>query len=316
MRSFVFMPESLSQDTALRNSVEVDAGKCELRLPGNASYNRATNRGQTLNERDVCVRQVSASTLETPLILSLETATRAGSLALMRGDAAIVSLKAVTDESHSVNLLAQIETLLKQAQVTLREIELFATASGPGSFTGLRIGLATIKGFAHTLRRPCVGVQTLHALAHAGGASTKTCALLQAGRGEVFAQLLFVSAEGAVYELSEAEHLPPELLLEKLSDTRSLRWTGPGAQVYADLIRARAHGLGIEFVESQAHTTSLYEAENRWALVSDEHALAEHVALLALQKLRTGEPRKAENLAENLHAVYVRPSDAELNKYV
>jgi tRNA threonylcarbamoyladenosine biosynthesis protein TsaB len=265
----------------------------------------------------VCVGQVSASTLETPLILSLETATRAGSLALMRGDAGIVSLKAITDESHSVNLLAQIETLLSQAQVSLREIELFATASGPGSFTGLRIGLATIKGFAHTLRRPCIGVPTLHALAHACGVSTKTCALLPAGRGEVFAQLLSVSANGAVSQLSEAEHLPPEMLIEKLSDTRSLRWTGPGAHVYADLIAARARELGIEFVESQAHTVSLDtasldEAENRWTLVSHEHALAEHVALLALQKLHTGVPREAENL----QAIYVRPSDAELNKYV
>ena len=76
--------------------------------------------------------QISRQTSLEPLTLSLETATRAGSLALIRGNVLVASSKGVAEESHSVNLLSQIEAMLAGAQVALRDIELFATAAGPG----------------------------------------------------------------------------------------------------------------------------------------------------------------------------------------
>lgn len=258
------------------------------------------------------MQQVSQKSLDTPLILSLETATRAGSLCLMRGDAVLASVESLSSETHSTSLLAEVESLLKQTGINLREIDFFATASGPGSFTGLRIGLATIKGFAHTLGRSCVGVPTLHALAHASGVSANTCALLPAGRGEVFGQLLSVSDEGFVSEKSEPVHLPPETMIERLVDMRSLLWTGPGAWGFAELIRERAQRLGLEFVERDGPLVAANEEENCWTLVLSERALAVDVGLLALQRLRAGAPHGAENL----QALYVRPSDAELNKNV
>ena len=227
---------------------------------------------------------------ETDLTLSLETATRAGSLALLRGPHVIASSTGVADESHSVNLLAQIESLLTNAGVGLRDIQLFATAAGPGSFTGLRIGLATIKAFAATFKRACVGVPTLAAIALAGGISPETCALLPAGRGEVFAQLFRVEAGNLVTPLSEAEHLPPQLLLERFGEKHELHFAGPGAQLYVSLIEERAG----------------------WTLAPESQLLAEQVALLALQQASDNDLHGAEDL----HAIYVRPSDAELNSHV
>ncbi|HEY0544515.1 MAG TPA: tRNA (adenosine(37)-N6)-threonylcarbamoyltransferase complex dimerization subunit type 1 TsaB [Pyrinomonadaceae bacterium] len=256
--------------------------------------------------------QFSTHIPKEPLILSLETATRAGSLALLRGDTPLASSKGVAQESHSVNLLAQIEALLREANVSLSDIELYATAAGPGSFTGLRIGLATIKAFAATFKRPCIGVPTLSAIAFAAGISRRTCALLPAGRGEVFAQLFSVSPQMIVSPLNKAEHIPPQALLERLNDARTLRWAGAGAQLYAHLIRERARELEISFEEQEEATSPAMEESERWTLAPDVQELAEPIARLALQRTSDNE----RHGAEDLRAIYVRPSDAELNTHV
>jgi len=136
-----------------------------------------------------------------------------------------------------------------QADVELRSVDLFACASGPGSFTGLRIGLATVKALAATLGLPCVGIPTLHAIAHAAGPSSGTVGLLPAGRGEVFAQLLSVSLEGAVTELDIPAHLSPQKMLDKYGAIENLSWAGPAAEIHRDLIgnygEKRRHGWSL-----------------------------------------------------------------------
>src|SRR5213593_4045257 len=119
-----------------------------------------------------------------PLTLSLETATLAGSISISRGPNILASSSGDPAVSHSNTLLADIDELFSRVNLSLREIELFAVASGPGSFTGLRIGLATVKALAVTMNRPCVGVPTLEAIAHSAGSSEATVTLLPAGRGE------------------------------------------------------------------------------------------------------------------------------------
>jgi len=295
--------------------------------------------------------------MENDLILSLETATRGGSVAVMRGRKVLASSTGIAEESHSINLLTRIESLLGQAQVALSDIDLFVTATGPGSFTGLRIGLATMKAFAATLKRPCVGVPTLEAIAFAAGSSRRTYALLGAGRGEVFAQLFGGSGNGdgvggddyatpanrglrardageedyATPEnrglrplgaggdarATSALHLPPGVLLAQLDGASSLVWAGPGAHLYKDLIRQRATELGIGFVEemhasSGSPQTAYAEISNdiHWALAPNVEQLAEYVAILALERANDYEQYRPEDL----RAIYVRPSDAELAK--
>src|SRR4029079_8498802 len=131
-------------------------------------------------------------------VLSLETATIGGSICVARGLDTLAARAGDSKVSHSNSLLSDISESLQAAGLTLADIQLFACASGPGSFTGLRIGIATLKALAATLQKPCAGVPTLNAIAHSAGDSSATVALLPAGRGEVFAQMFSVSADHVI----------------------------------------------------------------------------------------------------------------------
>jgi tRNA threonylcarbamoyladenosine biosynthesis protein TsaB len=251
---------------------------------------------------------VSAS----PLILSLETATLGGSLYLARGSIKLAAREGDAQVSQSTSLLTDINDSLEEAGVSLREVELFACASGPGSFTGLRIGIATLKALAASLKRPCVGIPTLQAVAHAAGSSSAIVALLPAGRGEVFAQMFSVSEDGTVTELDVAAHLSPQRLVEKYGAVTSLRWAGSGAQLQREFLQSCAQQHGIDFSEYPGTSNSLRSAPagNTWELAAKETNLAKHVAVLALKALRTGRIQSPHSLS----AIYVRPSDAELKE--
>lgn len=248
---------------------------------------------------------------ERPLILSLETATRAGSITLSSGARLVASRTGNEQTSHSTHLLSDVRSILKEAGTNLCDIDLFAVATGPGSFTGLRIGLATVKSFAATLERPCLGVSTLHAVAHAAGASQRTMTMIPAGRGEVFAQLLSVEPNGEIVELDKAFHLAPRRLLEIAKDIKSLRWAGEGAQLHAEAIKDFARLNSIAFhMEAGEGRATLTGNEEVWALAPPASALAKDVAALALRRFSGGEAQRPENL----RAIYVRPSDAELKE--
>src|SRR5438552_15147921 len=160
-----------------------------------------------------------------PLILAIETATRAGSVTLSRGTEILSSAEGNAAESHSISLIESVENILRQAGVKLSDIDLFAAACGPGSFTGLRIGLATTKALAVCTGRKCVGVSTLAAIAHAAGESENTIALLPAGRGELFAQLFAVSSAG-VQPLDTPAHLAPAAVTAKYSELKRVILAG------------------------------------------------------------------------------------------
>lgn len=241
-----------------------------------------------------------------PLVLSLETATIGGSICVARGPNALATRAGDSKVSHSNSLLSDISECLQAAGLTLADIELFACASGPGSFTGLRIGIATLKALAATLDRPCVGVPTLNAIAQNAGESNATVALLPAGRGEVFAQMFSVSAAELV-ELDAAAHLSPAKLIERYREVPSLLWTGPGALVHRPLLQDYAEQHGITFVERTAETSV---DSSGWQLATSETSLAESVSVLALRLFTAGQLQTAESL----RAKYVRPSDAEINQ--
>ncbi len=150
-----------------------------------------------------------------PLILAIETATRAGSVALVRGHEILASASGDASSSHSINLIEIVEGTLKKGKADLSEVALFAAAVGPGSFTGLRIGLATVKSFAVCTGRSCVGVSTLAAIAHAAGTSERTVSLLP-----------------------------------KYGQAGPLQWAGPGAQLQAEALQAWAVARNIRFNDS------------------------------------------------------------------
>jgi tRNA threonylcarbamoyladenosine biosynthesis protein TsaB len=240
-------------------------------------------------------------TVPTTLILSLDTASLGGSVCLMRGPEVLASVIGDASVSHSSTLLRDIDRVLVTSRSSIQDVDLFAASVGPGSFTGLRIGLATVKGLAATLGRPCAGIPTLHAVASAAGPSNATVALLPAGRGELFCQLLSVYPDGSVTERDVAAHLPPAAVIEKYVMLGDLRWAGSGAHLYRDLIREQAIKAGTSIDEDGT-------GSGGWQIAAREEDLAQTIAALASERFHTG---KAES-AESLRAIYVRPSDPEL----
>ena len=247
-----------------------------------------------------------------PLILSLETATQGGSVFLGRGNEQLATRNGNPEVSQSASLLRDINESLDEAGVSLRDVDLLACASGPGSFTGLRIGIATLKALAASLQRSCVGIPTLEAVAHAAGASRETVALLPAGRGEVFAQMFSVSHDGTVAELDSPAHLSPQRLVDRYAASRNLLWAGKGAHLQRDFIKLYAHQHRIAFAEdlSESNADSIEPGRIVWRLAPEEANLAKHVAALALQLFQTDKIQSPHSLS----AIYVRPSDAELNQ--
>jgi tRNA threonylcarbamoyladenosine biosynthesis protein TsaB len=244
-----------------------------------------------------------------PLILSLETATPGGSVFLGRGKLKLATRTGDPQVSHSNSLLRDISNCLEEAGVSLRDVDLFACASGPGSFTGLRIGIATLKALAVTLRRPCAGIPTLEAIAYAAGPSRATVALLPAGRGEVFAQMFAVFESGIVTEMDSAAHLSPQKLVNKYRTICDLTWAGSGAHLQRKLLEDYANQQGIVFTEHKSGGQAINKVSG-WTLAPPESSLAAHVAALALQKCESGDMQ----LPQTLNAFYVRPSDAELKE--
>lgn len=247
-----------------------------------------------------------------PLILSLETATLAGSVFVGRGNEQLATRAGNPEVSQSASLLSDINESLEEAGVSLGDVSLFACASGPGSFTGLRIGIATLKALAVSLRRPCVGIPTLQAVAHAARPSRATVALLPAGRGEVYAQLFSVSTDGTVVELDAAAHLSPQKMVERYAALRNLTWVGNGAHLQRDLLHRYAQQQQIVFADDpgEANLETVASGGSVWTLASQDANLASHVAALALQLFHAHKLQSPHSLS----AIYVRPSDAELNQ--
>lgn len=118
-------------------------------------------------------------------VLGLDTATLTASIAVLDGTRVLAS---TTHDSagRNADLLVVIDAICREANVAPRELDAIAVGAGPGSFTGLRIGMATAKGIAFAAHRPLWAVSSLAALAHEGGAGL-VAAVLDARRGEVFA---------------------------------------------------------------------------------------------------------------------------------
>lgn len=175
------------------------------------------------------------------LTLSLDTTTRPGSAALTRGDRTIALVVGDAARTHGERLPGDIAALLEQARCAVADVELFAVAAGPGSFTGLRVGIAAVQGLALATGRKVVPVSSLDALAACepakGSGAPLAAAWIDALRGQVFAALY----EGA-RALSAPVALPPAQVLEQWSRERpaliasAAAFIGDGAVRYRDVI--------------------------------------------------------------------------------
>lgn len=148
----------------------------------------------------------------TPRILAIDCCGPHGGIALIAGGATVEEVGLHAPEGFSHVLFAELECLLARHGVSIRDIDCFAAASGPGSFTGLRVALAAVKGLAGACGRPAVGISTLQAMAWHGTAPRRAT-ILDARRGEIFGALYDsrlepVIPEGVCRPRQFVDHLP------------------------------------------------------------------------------------------------------------
>ncbi len=178
------------------------------------------------------------------LILAVETSTFTGSVALVEASLPEGAWRIVGEttlnlsETHSSRLMPTIDRLLRETSRSIQAVQGIAVGLGPGSFTGLRIAVSTVKGLAFSLRVPVVGVPTLDALAHnIPFASILVCPVLDARKKEVYATLFRGNGEGDLRKIGEYWVLSPEELCSRISERAIL--VGNGAEVYGETFREK-----------------------------------------------------------------------------
>ncbi len=137
------------------------------------------------------------------LIMAFESSAKAASVALLRDGRLVSQYSQCSGLTHSRTLLPMAEDMLKNAEMSLKDVDCFAVAHGPGSFTGIRIGVSTVKGLAWAADKPCVGVSTLEAMAwHGLSAGGYVCPVMDARRSQVY-NALFKIENGRPKRLCE-----------------------------------------------------------------------------------------------------------------
>lgn len=219
------------------------------------------------------------------LTLAFESSAKAASVAVCDGARLISQYSQCTALTHSRTLLPMAEDLLKNAELSLDDIGLFAVAQGPGSFTGIRIGVSTVKGLAWAAGKPCVGVSTLEAMAwHGVTAGGYICPVMDARRAQVY-NALFEIKDGAPVRLCEDRPIALSELLEQVKAlTAPVLLVGDGAELTA------------RYFEENNTEYAIAPENLRWQS-------AWGVAMAALNKTPTG--------ADELLPVYLRLSQAE-----
>ncbi len=175
------------------------------------------------------------------IVLAVDTSTSSGSVALLDNDSILGELILGSGTAHSRRLLAGMDYLMKEAALEIEEVELFAISTGPGSFTGLRVGISTIKGLAWAMNKPVVGVSSLMALAMNIPFSGLTiCPILDARRGEIYAAQY--RWKGSVLNaVDEAKAIPPELLYDRMT-AKEVVFLGDAIRSYGHLIKENIKG--------------------------------------------------------------------------
>lgn len=209
-------------------------------------------------------------------VLAIDTTGEAGSLALAEGDRVIEEITLRSDDGFAHVIFVEIERMLARHKWTLRDVDCFASASGPGSFTGVRVGLTAVKGLSEATGRKVVAVSNLQALAWHGTRALRAT-VIDARRGEVY---------GAVYNAA-LECIEDEVVGLLAAWIESL----PAGDLQI-VTNAVAIDCGAVYVPV-AHAPA---------------ALAGAIALIGSREFEAGRARTPEEIDAN----YVRRSDAEL----
>jgi tRNA threonylcarbamoyladenosine biosynthesis protein TsaB len=225
------------------------------------------------------------------LVLGIDTATKIASVGLVGDGEPLNEESCLAHSNHTETLLPLIARLLSHTGISLSEIHGIGVSIGPGSFTGLRIGLSAVKGFAYALGQHVVAVPTLEALARTvTDWEGNVCPLLDARKGEVYAAFFHREGHGRLERLTPDQVCTPHALLDRFA-TPCL-FLGDGVERYGDLIVERC-GPAARLLPFATH---------------HPHGLI--VAQMAWKRLSQGESDDLSTLVPS----YVRKPDAEFKR--
>jgi tRNA threonylcarbamoyladenosine biosynthesis protein TsaB len=236
------------------------------------------------------------------LTLALDTSSPAGSLAVLRDERLIGTVSTWTDEIYSSRIFRHVDFLLRELSIALADFDLFAVAAGPGSFTGVRVGLAAVKGWAEVYRKPIAAVSALEAVAvQSHSHVAKVVPVLDARREQVYFAVYqrvgeLSDARGLALDGEECVMNPEEFLLSLDARSNSAEFTI--VTPAPELIAGRA---------SRNETAGLGEILGRVEKASA--VLAPHIGLIGYERAQRGELVDSLTLEAN----YVRRTDAELH---
>ncbi|MFT5700616.1 MAG: tRNA threonylcarbamoyladenosine biosynthesis protein TsaB [Desulforhopalus sp.] len=231
--------------------------------------------------------------LNQPLILAIDTATAATSVAITKGTrndgTVLASLGLSSNVTHSRRLLTTIAWLMDEVEVTWQDVDAIGVSLGPGSFTGLRIGMATAKGLVTAAGLRLIGVSTLDSIAAKCVTNRLVCSVLDARKKEVYAAFYRVDESGVMNRICDIEAICPKELAAKIHEP--VMMIGDGAVVYRDLF-SESLGGDVVFAPSSLHEPS-----------------ATSLGMLCGEQFLDGQFLSIDDAAP----LYVRSSDAELN---
>jgi tRNA threonylcarbamoyladenosine biosynthesis protein TsaB len=249
--------------------------------------NQPFNQGNDLNELND-LNDLNEPNNQHMKILAVDTSTRSCSAAVMDGVLLLAESTVANGRTHSRYLMNIIDTVISMAELEVEQLDGFAVSIGPGSFTGLRIGISAVKGLAYALHKPVVGVSSLEALAwQCNQTPLPVCALIDARKKEVYSCLYRFMNRKMVKEGIERV-APPVDTVRTIHEP--CLFVGNGALLYRELISAELGQLAF-FADDNSHLIR-----------------AATIAALGLSEIE----QKSAADVELLVPQYIRKSDAEL----
>ena len=228
-------------------------------------------------------------------ILSLDTTSMTLSCAITNGYESIAEFSLFTDKTHSERMMPLIDSILTSAGINITDIDYYACTVGPGSFTGLRIGISTIKGLAYANGKKVVAVSSLDALCeNVPHSKYDICPLIDARKSEVFAAFYKRAAgegeyAGEVASKSDECNVTPAELVKRIK--KKTIFLGNGARLYKDTLKNELKDKAIFVPDELNYIKALNVAKIATRLINEKRAVA----------------------PEMLLPVYIRESDAVIN---
>jgi len=222
-------------------------------------------------------------------ILGIDTSSPKGSIALTLKDKIISERSLANKASFSKYLFSSLDSILQEVNLEISKIDAFAVSIGPGSFTGLRVGLSTALGLSLAQKKPVIPIETLYAMAHTIPVTEFViCPILDARKGEVYTSFFQYDNNKQLCQLVEDRAIKPEILINEIK--KPTIFFGTGVDAYEGVLKKK---LGHIAIFNQCYLNTV----------------AGSAAILGGEKFEMGEGQRVSN---QLKPKYIRHSEAEV----